>query len=321
MSQTLFLTALLLTVLLCATLAESAGELDTKTPEFEKLIAKDAKVEKLAGGYKFTEGPIWLRDGRLAFSDIPNDVVHVYDPKSKKVGDFRRPSAQTNGNTLDSDGHVVSCEHAGRRVVHIDQNGIVKTLVDRYDGKRLNSPNDVVLNAKGDMYFTDPPYGLPRQDQDPGKEIPFNGVYRYVAETGKVDVLTKDLTRPNGLAFSPDEKTLYVANSDPAKKLWMSYPVNPDGMLGVGKVFFDVTTNTEDGLPDGLRVDTKGNVWATGPGGVWVFSPEGKHLGTVRPAEVPANCAFGDADGKTLYMTARTGLYRIRTKVEGLRPR
>ncbi len=197
----------------------------------------------------------------------------------------------------------------------------MKTLVDRVDGKRLNSPNDVVLNAAGDLYFTDPPYGLPKQDDDPAKELKVNGVYRYVAETGKVDLLVSDLTRPNGLAFSPDGKTLYVANSDPAKKLWMAYPVHPNGTLGAGKVLADVTANTEDGLPDGMRVDSKGNVWATGPGGVWVFSPEGKHLGTVRPAEVPANCAFGDADGKTLYMTARTGLYRVRTKVEGLRPR
>jgi gluconolactonase len=320
-TQSFFIAVLFAVVCLCATLAESAGEVDVKSPGFEKLIAKDAKVEKLAGGFKFTEGPVWLRDGRLAFSDIPNDMVLVYDPKTNKVSDFRRPSAQTNGNTIDSDGHLVSCEHAGRRVVHIDQNGIVKTLVDSYDGKKLNSPNDVVLDAKGDMFFTDPPYGLPKQDDDPAKELPFNGVYRYVAETGKVTVLVKDLTRPNGLAFSPDGKTLYVANSDPAKKLWMAYSVNPDGTLGAGKVLADVTSNTEDGLPDGLRVDTKGNVWATGPGGIWVFSPEGKHLGTVRPAEVPANCAFGDADGKTLYMTARTGLYRIRTKVEGLRPR
>jgi gluconolactonase len=190
----------------------------------------------------------------------------------------------------------------------------VTTLVDKFGGKKLNSPNDLVFRSDGSLYFTDPPYGLPKQDDDPAKELKFNGVYRLAG--GKLQLVIKDLTRPNGIAFSPDEKTLYVANSDPERKLWMRYDVAANGSVSNGKVFADATAEKEDGLPDGMKVDSLGNIYATGPGGVWVFSPDGKHLGTIKPPETPANCGWGE-DGKSLYLTARTGLYRIKLAVAG----
>ncbi len=294
----------------------SAGMVERVSPELDALVPKDAVVEKLAGGFKFTEGPVWTREGVLLFSDIPSDVILKWDPKTRQVSDYRRPSGNTNGNTLDARRRLISCEHTGRRVSVQGTSGH-ESVVDRYEGKRLNSPNDVIFSKSGAMYFTDPPYGLPGQDKDPGKELPHNGVYRW--KDGKLTLLTAELTRPNGLALSPDEKTLYVANSDGARKIWMAYPVERDGTLGKGRVFFDVTESEADGLPDGMKVDGKGNLYCTGPGGVWIFNPAGKHLGTIKPTEVPANCAWGD-DGKTLYMTARTGLYRIRLSVAGPLP-
>jgi gluconolactonase len=206
------------------------------------------------------------------------------------------------------------CQHMNRRIVRVGKDLKMTPLVERYDGKRLNSPNDLVFRSDGALYFTDPPYGLVKQDEDPAKEIPFNGVMRF--KDGKVDVIIKDLTRPNGIAFSPDEKVLYVSNSDEKQKVWMRYDVAPDGTVSNGRVFFNVTAEREAGLPDGLKVDSKGNVYATGPGGVWVFSPEGKNLGTIKPPETPANCNWGD-DGKSLYITAQTGLYRIKLAVAG----
>jgi gluconolactonase len=297
--------------------AEPAGKVEFVSPELKRLVPDDAVIEKLAGGFKFTEGPVWTREGYLLFSDIPNDAIVKWDPKSGQVSDYRKPSAGANGNTLDSQGRLVSCEHAGRRVSRREKDGTVVTVADRYDGKRLNSPNDVIFKSDGALYFTDPPYGLAKQDEDPAKEQTFNGVYRV--KNGKVTLLATDLKRPNGLAFSPDEKTLYVANSDADRKLWMAYPVKADGTLGPGKVFFDVTSSKEPGLPDGMKVDRRGNLYCTAPGGIWIFSPAGKHLGTLKPTEVPANCHWGD-DGKTLYMTAQTGLYRIRLNVAGIRP-
>ena len=284
------------------------------------IVAEGAKVEKLSGGFRFTEGPVWTRDGVLLFSDIPNDRIVQYDPKSGEVSDFRRPCQQTNGHTLDSAGRLVSCEHGGRRISRTEQDGTVVTVVDSYEGKKLNSPNDLVYKSDGALYFTDPPYGLPKQDDDPGKEQPHNGIYRLSPDGKTLTLLATELKRPNGLAFSPDEKTLYVANSDSKRKLWMAYPVKDDGALGPGKVFYDVSDQKADGSPDGMKVDQAGRLFCTGPGGVWVFSAEGKHLGTITPAEVPANLAFGGTDGKTLYMTARTGLYSIRLQSAGPLP-
>ncbi|MFN3653564.1 MAG: SMP-30/gluconolactonase/LRE family protein [Armatimonadota bacterium] len=294
-----------------------AGIVLIAAPELNRIVPASARVEKVASGFTFTEGPVW-RGGTLLFSDIPNNVIQQYDPATGRVTPYRQPSGNTNGSTLDSRGRLICCEHSGRRVSRQEADGSYTTLVDQYEGKRLNSPNDVVIKRNGALYFTDPPYGLGRQDEDPNKELPHNGVYRL--HNGKLTLLTTELTRPNGLAFSPDEKFLYVANSDSARKIWMRYPVRRDGTLGPGTVFADVTSNTEDGAPDGMKVDREGNVFATGPGGVWIFSPEGKHLGTIKPAEVPANCGWGGADGQTLYMTARSGLYRIRTGTGGELP-
>jgi gluconolactonase len=233
-----------------------------------------------------------------------------YDGSDAPAGAFIGP----NGMIADKDGAVLLCQHGNRRIVRITPDRKVSTVIDRYDGKRLNSPNDLVYRSDGSLYFTDPPYGLTGGDQDPKKELPFNGVYRYA--NGKLQLLIKDLTRPNGIAFSPDEQSLYVANSDENKKIWMRYDVAQDGTVSNGIVFADVTGRTDPGLPDGMKVDSEGNVYATGPRGIWIFSPEGNHLGIIQPSETPANCNWGD-DGRTLYITAQTSPYRIRLSVTG----
>jgi len=310
-------------------LAEDTGSVVVVDAALRAIVPADANIEKLAGGFKFTEGPVWVHAGYLLFSDIPNKCINRWTPDGKvavfrKPGDnpgserFVEPTFDSNGLTLDRQGRLTLCEHTNRRVTRLEKDGSLTVLVDKCEGKRFNSPNDLVYKSDRSLYFTDPPYGLPRGDSDPSKELDFNGVYRLA--NGRLQLLIKNLSRPNGLAFSPDEKYLYVAVSDPARKLWMRYDVKADGTVTNGQVFFDVTSSTEDGLPDGMKVDQQGNVYGTGPGGIWIISPAGKHLGTIKPPEVPANCAWGDADGKTLYMTARTGLYRIRLKVAGLRP-
>ena len=306
------------------------GSIKGVDPAFDKLAPAGAKIEKLASGFQFTEGPIWIAEGGgyLLFSDIPANAIRKWTPDGK-VSIFRQPVfagsfAQgqfigSNGLTLDAQGRLVSCEHGNRRVARTEKNGSITVLADKFEGKRLNSPNDAVFKKNGGLYFTDPPYGFLKQDDDPAKELKVNGVFR-LTPAGKLDLLVKDLTRPNGLGFSPDEKKLYIANSDPNRKVWMVYEVKADGALANGKVFADVTKETADGLPDGMKLDTQGNLYCTGPGGIWVFSPQGKHLGTIAPPEVPANCHWGDPDAKTLYMTARTGLYRIKLNVKGIRP-
>jgi gluconolactonase len=322
---------LFLFVMLAATLAaQGVGRIQRADPAFNAIAAPGAAIEKLAGGLVFTEGPVWIHaGGYLLFSDVPGNAIYKWTPGGK-VSDFRKPVFPgqfpqgafigPNGQTLDKQGRLLTCEHAGRRIVRAEKNGALTTVVERYQGKRFNSPNDLVFRSNGDLYFTDPPYGLSKQDDDPAKEIKFNGVFRLTAR-GQLETVVENMTRPNGLAFSPDEKKFYVSNSDPARKVWMVFDVAGDGKLANGKVFFDVTANTADGLPDGMKVDTRGNLYCTGPGGVWVFSPQGKHLGTIAPPETPANCAWGDADGKTLYITARTGLYRVKLNIEGIRPR
>ena len=311
-------------------LEAQSGNILVKEKLFESLVAPTAKIEKLAGGMQFTEGPVWIggNSPHLLFTDIPANAILSWTPGGTPVV-FRKPvfSGQhpegafvgANGLTLDKQGRLVHAEHANRRVARTEKDGKITVLADKWEGKRLNSPNDLIYHANGDLYFSDPPYGLVKQDDDPAKELNFNGVYRLTA-AGKLDLLYRDLTRPNGLAFSPDQKRMYLANSDEKRKIWMVFDVAGDGKLANGKVFADATAEKATGLPDGMKVDKKGNVWATGPGGVWVFAPDGKHLGTIQPPEVPANCTFGDADGKTLYMTARTGLYRVRVNVEGIRP-
>jgi gluconolactonase len=300
-------------------------------PAFDKLVPAEAKVEKLVDGHEWTEGPVWNRkEGYLLFSDIPNNaIIKWQEGKGESV--FLKPAGYmgkepftgrepgTNGLTYDSEGRLVACEHGDRRVSRLEADGKTKTtLADKYNGKRLNSPNDLVYKSNGDLYFTDPPYGLPKRMDDPGRELEFCGVYR-LSKDGKLTLLTKEITRPNGIALSPDEKKLYVASSDPDKAIWMVYDVKPDGMIANGKVFFDATTWAKEGrkgLPDGMKVDQDGNLFATGPGGLHVFSPDGKHLGTFDTGVPTANCAWGD-DGSTLYITANTALLRVRLKTKG----
>jgi len=223
----------------------------------------------------------------------------------------------SNGLTLDPQGRLVLCEHGDRRVARVETGGGKKTLVDGYQGKRFNSPNDLVFKSNGDLYFTDPPYGLPKQAEDPTRELDFCGVYRLTLD-GKLTLLTRELTRPNGIAFSPDEKTLYVAQSDPKSAIIMAFPVQGDGTIGKGRILIDetATVGKVPGLPDGLKVDRAGNLFATGPGGVHVLSPEGKPLGRIETGEATANCAWGD-DGSTLYITADMYLCRVKTKTKG----
>jgi gluconolactonase len=309
----------------------SLGEVVRLDPAIDQLVARNAKIEKIAAGFQFTEGPVWSRsDASLLFSDPNANTIYRWTPdfelsvfrphsgyKGADIGAYHQPGS--NGLTFDRQGRLTIDEHGNRRVVRVEPNGVETVMADRYDGKRLNSPNDLVYKSDGALYFTDPPFGLPDTFHDARKELPFSGVYR-VAEPGKVELLTRELTGPNGLAFSPDETYLYVDNWDEQRKVVMRYDVQPDGSLAHGRVFFDMKDAPEPEALDGMKVDQRGDLYVSGPGGVWILSPEGKHLGTLRVAELPANFAWGDDDGRTLYMTARTGLYRIRLEVAGLRP-
>ncbi|HEX8916028.1 MAG TPA: SMP-30/gluconolactonase/LRE family protein [Humisphaera sp.] len=320
------------------------GTVERLDPRLDALLAGDAKMEKLVEGLDWAEGPVWHRQkGVLFFSDVPQNVVYQWQ-EGKGVSEYLRPSGYTgtaprggepgsNGLTIDPEGRLVLCQHGDRRVAVLGNAALpsddrhwaaarsrgLNALAANYDGKRFNSPNDLCFDKAGNLYFTDPPYGLPKNVDDPTKEIPFQGVYR-VGKDGKVVLLTKEMTRPNGIALSPDEKTLYVANSDPKQAIWKAFPIKDDGTLGEGKVFFDATkwvAPNVKGLPDGMKVDTKGNLWATGPGGVLVFAPDGTHLGTLKTGEATANVAFGGADGSTLYICADSYIARIPTKAKG----
>lgn len=291
--------------------ARAAGE-DAES-SWADIMPEGAKVEKIADGFKFVEGPIWTREGTLVFSDIPADTLYVYKG-SGKPEIFLKPSNNANGHTLDKQGRIIGCEHGSRTVTRLSRRLRRRVLADKYEGKRLNSPNDAVVKSNGDIYFTDPPYGL--KDEKEGKELDFNGVYR-LAPDGKLTLLVKDMQRPNGIALSPDEKRLYVADSK--EGIIRVFDVEADGTVSKGRLFADAK-GEKPGVPDGMRVDTKGNVYCTASGGVQVFAPSGKRLGTIETPEVAANCAWGDADGKTLYITASTGLYRIQLKIPGLRP-
>jgi gluconolactonase len=297
-------------------------------PGLDRIVPQGARLEKLAGGFQFTEGPVWHPDGYLLFSDpnantiyrwAPEGAVSVYRGKSGytgfDIGRYRQPGS--NGLTLDRDGLLTINEHGNRRVTRLERTGRITVLADRYDGKRLNSPNDLVYRSDGSLYFTDPPFGLPAVFEDPAKELPFSGVYRL--RDGRVTLLTKELSGPNGIAFSPDEKYLYVGNWDLERKVLMRYEVNPDGTIANGKVFYDFTREAEPVALDGIKVDVEGNVYVSAPAGVWILSAEGKALGRIVPPEHDANFAFGDSDGKSLYLTASTGLYRIRVNIPGVR--
>jgi gluconolactonase len=259
-------------------------------------------VETVAEGFQFTEGPVWLRSGKLIFSDIPADTI--YDAEK---GVFRSPSGKSNGLTLDREGRLIACEHWNRRVTRTESDGSMTVLTERYEGKRFNSPNDVIVRSDGVIFFTDPPYGLEGRDA----ELDFSGVYA-LHQDGRLVLLFKHFNRPNGLAFSPDEKTLYVADSQDG--FLKAYDVAEDGTLGGERPFAELPG------PDGLKVDTNGLIWCTAGDGVRVYRPDGTHVSTVAVPERPANCAFGDSDGQTLYITARHGLYRVRCARPGILP-
>ena len=312
-------------------------------PSLDKFIAADAKLERVASGFnKWTEGPVWTRDGSLLFAEIPSNNIDRWKP-GEKASVFIHPSGYqgsepyggpesgSNGMTLGADGRVAVAGHARRnvwRLESVDPQAQITVLADSYQGKKLNSPNDLVYKSDGSLYFTDPPYGLPTQgDSDPLKEQPVNGVYRIPGarqqkagappQNDKLQLIIKDVKRPNGIAFSPDEKYLYIAES--GDKLWLRYKVQPDGSVTDGQTFLDAKTDSTPGVPDGMRVDKKGNIYSAGPGGVWIISPEGKHIGTIKVPEVVGNVAWGDKDGKTLYIVASTSVFKIRTKVAGIR--
>jgi gluconolactonase len=306
----------------------SSGSVERLDSGLDAIVPAKATIERVAGGFKWPEGPVWVHSGYLLFSEIPSAVIDKWTPDGKVTrylgpAEFTMKDVAaagvrgTNGLTLDKQGRLTICDQGNRRVTRLEKDGHFTVLADRYQGKRFNSPNDLVYKSDGSLYFTDPPYGLEKQDKDPKKELPFSGVFRIAG--GEVNLLISDLTNPNGIAFSPDEHYLYVDNSGP-QRLYMRYEVKPDGMLGAGEVFYDLASTPGKNAPDGMKVDQKGNVYATGPGGIWIFSPEGKHVGTVKLPEIASNCAWGDPDGKTLYITASTGLYRVHLKIPGIRP-
>jgi gluconolactonase len=314
-------------------------------PALDQIVPDHPRLEKVATGpgFSWTEGPVWIPAGYLLFAEIPSNSIRKWTPGAG-VSVFMQPSGWkeptpytghepgSNGMTLDSRGRLTVAGHAQRDVWRLEQmnpKAQVTVLADTYQGKRLNSPNDLVYKSDGTLYFTDPPYGLPKLDSDATKQLPFSGVYRLPGalshkpgappDRDQLQLLVKDLPRPNGICFSPDEKYLYVNNSDP-KKLWMRYTVKADGTLTDGKVLFDASSDKRDGSPDGMKVDQSGNLYSAGPGGVWIISPEGKHLGTLDIPERVGNVAWGGADHKTLYVAASSSIYRITLKVPGVYP-
>jgi gluconolactonase len=294
-------------------------------PEIDEIVPPNPKLYKVASGFTFIEGPVWTREGSLLFSDPNQNKIYEYRPDSELVvhreksgydgadiGEYRQPGS--NGLGLDAEGRLLVAEHGNRRIARIGSDGKEEVLASRFEGKRLNSPNDLVVKSDGSIYFTDPPFGLPKFYDDLRKELPFSGVFRISSE-GKLELLSTDLKGPNGIDFSPDERFLYVTNWDPEKKVVMRYEVGVDGRLSNGKVFFDMTKAEGEEALDGIEVDEEGHLFVSGPGGIWVLAEDGRHLGTIRTPRLPANFAWGGEDGKSLYLTARSTLYRLPLRV------
>jgi len=305
------------------------GEVVRFDNRIDDLIGSDARIELLASGFEWSEGPLWIQNdgGCLIFSDIPRNSVMKWK-EGEGISLFMKPSGYTgvadygrepgsNGLTLDLQRRIIFCEHGDRRISRLEKGGGKKTLVDNYKGKRLNSPNDAAVKSNGDIYFTDPPYGLPKGYNDPRRELDYCGVYR-LSTAGQLTLLTKEMTRPNGIAFSPEENVLYVAQSDSKNPIINAFPVKRDGTLGTGKVLYNYSSlkRKYPGSPDGLKVDQNGNLFATGPGGVYVITPEGRLLGRIHTGKRTANCAWGN-DGSVLNMTVDDCLCRIKTKTKG----
>jgi len=293
----------------------TAGNLNVEVHDqaVRNILPEGAILEQLATGFGFTEGPVW-RGNYLLFSDIPqNRIIKLrLLAEGPEVTTFRYPSGNANGNTLDGSQRLLSCEHTTRRVTRTETDGTIKVLAENYQGKRLNSPNDIVVRSDGSIYFTDPPYGL-RNNTD-WKELAFNGVYR-IAPDGQLHLLADDFDRPNGLAFSPDEKILYV--NDTTRRHIRAFDVNTDGSIKNNRILIDMAF-PEPGAPDGMKIDRDGHIYCTGPGGFWIIAPDGRCLAVVKPPELPANMAWGDTDWRSLYLTARTSIYRIRMNVPGI---
>jgi gluconolactonase len=315
-------------------------KVDRLDPSIDQIIASDARLEHLATGFTWTEGPVWT-NGSLYFAEIPSNSIRMWTPGRgvtmflhpsgyKGSQPYNGPESGSNGMTLDARGRLTVAGHAQRDVYRLESlttDGPITILADSYQGKKLNSPNDLVYKSDGSLYFTDPPYGLRSQkDNDPEKQLEVNGVYRLPGAldqkpgsppaNARLQLVVTDLTRPNGIAFSPDEKYLYVDNSEP-KKIWMRYTVKPDGTLTDAKLLYDATSDPRPGAPDGMKLDERGNIYSTGPGGVWIFTPEGKPLGTIVMPEKASNVAWAGPDRKTLYITASSGVYRVQLKIGG----
>jgi gluconolactonase len=305
-------------------IAREDGALDTVLPA-------GARLERVAHGFEFTEGPVWVPEGALLFSSPNTNAIYRWSPqgtvtvfRSKSgytgadIGRYHQPGS--NGLTLDPEGRLTICQHGNRRIVRVEPHGDLTVLADSYEGKRLNSPNDLVYRSDGTLYFTDPPFGLPGVFADPAKELAFSGIFRVRADRA-IFLESDELEGPNGLAFSPDERYLYVGNWDLERKVIMRYAVARDGSLSGGEVFYDMTGAPGEDALDGLKVDQAGNVYACGPGGVWVLSASGEVLGLLELPENAHNLAWGDEDARTLYVTALTSIYRIRCRIPGIRPR
>ena len=293
----------------------------------DEIVPKDAKLERVAEGISWAEGPVWERKaGYLLFSDVPNNSILKWE-SGKGLSLFRKSSGYSgsrpfegrepgsNGLTFDRQGRLVVCQHGDRRIVRLEKDGSVTTLAERYEGKRFNSPNDLVFKSNGDLYFTDPPFGLPQAFNDPAKELPFQGVYR-LGRDGRVTLLSKEVKAPNGIGFSPDESKLYVADS--GRALWFVFDVQADGTVGPARVLFDGTelAKGRPGVADSLKVDVHGNIFAAAPGGIWIFSPDGKMLGRFELGNPTGNCAWGE-DGSTLFIASNHSIYRIRLTTQG----
>jgi len=303
-----------LLLLALAPLAIADDPVPADREAFAKLFPEGAKVEKLAGGMKFTEGPVWVpaeRGGMLLFSDIPGDEIKRWTP-GQGVAVFRTPSRGANGNASDLQGRLITCEHRSRSVVRNDVDGRLRTLADAYQGRKLNSPNDAAVRSDGSVWFTDPPYGLEGRD----KEQRGNYVFRLDPETKDLKAVITEIQWPNGICLAPDESVLYVANSDIGNAVIYATPFKKDGTLGTPQPRFRI----DKGAPDGIRCDADGRIWSSAGDGVQVFAPDGKLLGKVLVPEQPANLCFGGDDGKTLFITARTSLYAIKTNVTGAKP-
>jgi gluconolactonase len=305
-------------------------EIEHVHPGLDAVVEFDTAVfERVAGGFAFTEGPVWSADGSLLFSSPNTNVIYRWHPSGRvtvfraksgyagsDIGRFTQPGS--NGLTFDPQGRLTICQHGNRRVIRVEPHGNITVLAEGYEGRRLNSPNDLVYRSDGTLFFTDPPFGLPGMFDDPDKELPISGV--FAVREGEVTLISDELEGPNGLAFSPDERYLYVGNWDSERKIIIRYELGADDRVVDARIWFDMTDAAGDDAIDGLKVDQAGNVYACGPGGVWVISPDGRHLGTLRLPEAPHNLAWGDADARTLYVTALTSVYRIRLQIPGIRP-